>query len=364
MINSVQIENFGPLAKLDWQNLGPINLVIGENGCGKSFLLKALYASVRTLEDYKRGNNPDSLERILENKLYWSFQYDHAWELTANEYIPLSTKLTLNQQEFSYSLHIVPGFEDRYTYSFDIKNSVTPVIYNSIFLPAKEVLSIYANILTSRQRYKEFGFDDTYFDLAIALQHPVSYFLDGEAFLMNINKVGIKRELENIESNRFNLCRSQLEDHLGGYIEFSDLRKKWIFHDHKTERLIPINLAAEGVRKIGVFEILLGNGYLSEQSIIFIDEPEANLHPTAISQFLDIITILAQHGLQIFIASHSYFVIKKLFLIAKEQNISIPLLSNESNAWHSYNLRDEMPENPIIDESIRLYEAEVDLAFR
>lgn len=70
MINSVQLKNFGPLVDLDWQNLGQINLVIGNNGCGKSFLLKALYTAVRTLEDYKRGNNPDSLKQILEGKLY------------------------------------------------------------------------------------------------------------------------------------------------------------------------------------------------------------------------------------------------------------------------------------------------------
>ena len=74
MLNSVELKNFGPIEQLDWQNLGHINLVIGNNGCGKSFLLKALYSAVRTLEDYKRGDNPDSSAVILFNKLYWTFQ--------------------------------------------------------------------------------------------------------------------------------------------------------------------------------------------------------------------------------------------------------------------------------------------------
>ena len=63
----------------------------------------------------------------------------------------------------------------------------------------------------------------------------------------------------------------------------------------------------------------VSNGYLDNQSIIFIDEVESALHPTAIYQFLDMIEkIAADMDLQFFISSHSYFVIKKLALIAKK----------------------------------------------
>lgn len=40
---------------------------------------------------------------------------------------------------------------------------------NSIFIPAKEVLSLFSVILKSREVDKVFGFDDTYYDLAKAL---------------------------------------------------------------------------------------------------------------------------------------------------------------------------------------------------
>lgn len=39
----------------------------------------------------------------------------------------------------------------------------------SIFIPAKEVLSLFSVILKSREIDKSFGFDDTYYDLAKAL---------------------------------------------------------------------------------------------------------------------------------------------------------------------------------------------------
>jgi AAA15 family ATPase/GTPase len=50
MITRIELANFGPLKDVTWKKLGPINLVIGGNGSGKTFLLKSLYSAMRTLE--------------------------------------------------------------------------------------------------------------------------------------------------------------------------------------------------------------------------------------------------------------------------------------------------------------------------
>ncbi len=81
MLNKIRLNHFGPLATLDWPKLGRINLVIGGNGTGKTFLLKALYSGMRTLEEYKRGNNQHSAAEILAEKLYWTFQPDKIGDL-------------------------------------------------------------------------------------------------------------------------------------------------------------------------------------------------------------------------------------------------------------------------------------------
>ncbi len=56
MLDQVYMQNYGSLQNLSWSGLGPINLVLGENGAGKTFLLKALYTAIRTLEEYRRGD--------------------------------------------------------------------------------------------------------------------------------------------------------------------------------------------------------------------------------------------------------------------------------------------------------------------
>ena len=68
MITDLVLSSLGPIEKLEAKGLQNINLLIGKNGMGKTFLLKALYASVKTIELYKRGQNIRSDKDILSDK--------------------------------------------------------------------------------------------------------------------------------------------------------------------------------------------------------------------------------------------------------------------------------------------------------
>ncbi|MDO4786270.1 MAG: ATP-binding protein [Fretibacterium sp.] len=339
MLNSVKINNFGPLACLDWSNLGSINLVIGGNGSGKTFLLKVLYSALRTLEEYKRGNDQRTEAEILAEKLYWVFQPDKIGDLvTKGASAALSCAVQCGNEEFSYKFG-----KDTTKQISSLKNTVPPRSSNSIFLPAKEVLSLHPIILKSREQDKMFGFDDTYLDLARALRQPTQ---KGRNYA------------------EFSQSRQYLENILGGRVEYDEASGRWQFR--KNGQKFPLGVTAEGIKKIAILDTLLGNRYLDLNSIVFFDEPESALHPAAISQLLDIVTMLAKRGLQFFLASHSYFVVKKLFLIAQAQNMSVCVLSahENDNSWIASDLKNGMPDNRIIDESIRLYEEEMELTLR
>lgn len=337
MLNKIKLENFGPLAKVDWNDLGAINLVIGENGSGKTFLLKALYSSMRTLEEYKRGDNQLSAAEILADKLYWTFQPEKIGDLVSKgASAALSCSVQIDTNNFSYSFG-----KDTTKKISSLDNRVPPRSSNSVFLPAKEILSLHKIILKSREQDKSFGFDDTYLDLARALRQST--------------KIG-RNYAEFADS------RQKLEKILGGRIEYDESTGRWQFK--KGNQKFPIGVTAEGIKKIAILDTLLGNRYLDTNSIVFIDEPESALHPVAISQLLDIVAVLAERGIQFFMASHSYFVVKKLFLIAQEKNISIPVISVDNNHCVTADLLDGMPDNAIIDESIRLYKEEVGLVLK
>lgn len=335
MIRNVTLKNFGPLDSIHWDKLSNINLVICGNGVGKTFLLKSLYSGIRTVEAHRRGDSDETASDILLKKLRWTFQTDKIGDLV--------TKGTDGNLKYRMD---VDGHAFLYTFGKDtakqignVETSVPKRDSNSIFLPAKEVLSLIEIILKSREEDQVFGFDDTYLDLARALRQQPSKGKNFDAFAKS---------------------RRDLEEILGGKIEDRQGDGNWTFR--KGNHRYPLGVTAEGIKKIAILDTLLGNRYLTQESVIFIDEPEAALHPVAISQFLDIIATLAEFGIQFFMASHSYFVVKKLYLIAQEKNMSVPIISGSDEGWKPTDLRKGMPDNPIISESVRLYKQEIELA--
>lgn len=336
MITNYQITNFGPIVSVDVKKTSCINLIIGKNGCGKTFLLKVLYATLKAAEQYQRGKETRNISELLHDKLYWTFQADKIGDLVNKGGNRLEVAIGVNNHErleYSFGTSTIKSIPS-------CRNTIRPTSINSIFLPAKEILSIQSIIKQTRgDQFKYFGFDDTYLDLANAL--TPSY--KGKNYVF------------------FSEARQQLLAHIGGKIEYDSTLNDWIFKD-SSKRVFSINVTAEGIKKLAILDALLGNHYLAKGSVIFIDEPEANLHPELISKLMDIIYLLSTNGLQFFISTHSYFVIKKLYILAHKYNQSIPVISLQGGGdYVESDLQREMPNNPIIEESIHLYEEEIDL---
>ena len=334
MINQVHIKSFGPIRDINWNNLQNINLVIGKNGTGKTTLLKALYSAIRSVEQFKRGDEPKSINDILSENLYWTFQVGELGRLVNKAASSLTFEFNSDSGE---KLKFVFG-DNTANKIGNIENTFLPRDANSIFIPAKEILSLQHSIIRSREERREFGFDNTYYDLAKALTPPIK----GRNYTY------------------FSKSRIELKKAIGGRLVYEDRTNTWWFKDENNKKY-PIGLTSEGVKKISILDSLLGNHYLSSKSLIFIDEPESALHPELISQFMDIILSLAKNGVQFFIATHSYFVIKKLYVEAVKQNIELPVLSFEQDCEDMFDIRQGVAETKIVQETIKLYEQEIEL---
>ena len=339
MLESVTLTNFGPVGKVSWSKMGKLNLLVGANGAGKTFILKALYSAMRTLEEYRKGDDRRHIGEILVDKLHWTFQAERLGDLIAR-----GPSGPTQQLEADFR---IGGGRFAYRFGRDTHRQIATVevpsvgrTANSIFLPAKEVLSLLPIIIHSREQDRVFGFDDTYFDLAKALQILP----------------------ENRTSKPSAEARKKLVALIHGQMVYDEKNKRWQFRRADRQKF-SLSVTAEGVKKIAILDTLLGNRYLTPKSIVFIDEPEAALHPKAISDFLDIVAFLADSDIQFVLSSHSYFVIKKLYLIAKHKKMPVSTLCAQSDGtWLQSDLADGLPDNPIINESVRLYEQEVDLA--
>ena len=80
-----------------------------------------------------------------------------------------------------------------------------------------------------------------------------------------------------------------------------------------------MQLVSEGLRKLAMLAQLIGNGVLQENGYVFWDEPEANLNPKLIKLIAEVIYSLAANGIQIFIATHSLFLLREIEIIAAQK---------------------------------------------
>jgi len=74
-------------------------------------------------------------------------------------------------------------------------------------------------------------------------------------------------------------------------------------------------LVAEGYRKLGMLSRLIATGALLDKGSLFWDEPEANLNPLLIKKVAKSILDLSASGVQVFIATHSLFLLREIEIL-------------------------------------------------
>ena len=339
MFTHLKLTNFAAFASLDWPDHTAMNVIIGENDTGKTHLLKILYALGRgTNEFHKKKAGPQPLPWIalLIKKLNWTFQ-PHGSALSA---------LIRRGQESSSFQCLLEGCK----IAVEIPNNTNmlanapniPSIGSTVFIPAKEILTVMQAIEATRNRMEIAGFDDTYLDLIKDYRAALTY---GK----------IESGLNNIPDKIKKILN-------GGEI----IEKGLEFVFRRDDEEYSMSQTAEGFKKIGIISRLIRNRSITKGSILLVDEPETNLHPKAIIAMADILFDLSQAGVQVYAATHSYFFLKRIEQRArktKEGKTSLVDLrrSDKGVTATFHDLRDEIPDNPIFAQSEYLLNEDIRL---
>ena len=118
----------------------------------------------------------------------------------------------------------------------------------------------------------------------------------------------------------------RLEGVIGGKIvksETGELR----FQDKEVETPLPMHAAAAGAINLGMLSFLIEKARIDRNSIVFIDEPEINLHPEWQVKMAETLYGLAREGVSIVIATHSIDILKRLEIYAKEDSDAEELIA-------------------------------------
>lgn len=135
-----------------------------------------------------------------------------------------------------------------------------------------------------------------------------------------------------------------------------------------TQAKLEFNLVAEGLRKIALLWQLIKNGTLEKGSVLFWDEPEANINPKYISVLAELLIMLESEGVQIFVSTHDYFLSKyievKRSKESEVQYISLYKDDEEKVQCETATEFELLEHNAIMDTFRQLYREEIGVVLK
>ena len=279
-IKHLELENFTVLHELHMEFSRGINVFIGENGMGKTHVMKALYSAcqatkpdVSFAQKLVRVFRPDGfgIHRLLSR----SNRGGRARIQVISD--NASIEMTFTNRTSKYGA-TVTGEEKWEKQAGNVE---------STFIPAKEILSNSRNLPEAVMK-GNVEFDDTYIDIIAAA------------------RINLSHGPDTVERKRYLKILHQITQ---GSVTMADER---FYLKPGNQARIEFNLVAEGIRKIALLWQLIKNGTLEKGAVLFWDEPEANINPKYIPVLADMLLELQRNEVQIFISTHDYVLAKYL----------------------------------------------------
>lgn len=333
MITRFKASNFTVFTDLDVEFTSGINVFIGENGTGKTHLMKAVYAAgclidkkIDTPLDRKINGvfAPNSIGRLVHRAVGRNSGSISVYRRMSNESKERSITLRLTNQNKS-----------------EVKQNGWAIDDNveAIFIPVKDML---ANAPGFRSLFsqKKLSYEEIYLDIIDKAFVPIAR-----------GKLSPEREkLLNI-----------LNQAMSGRV----IEKNETFYLKNKNGELEFPLLAEGFKKLGLLYRLIQNESLTHGSMLFWDEPEANLNPHLSQTVVKILIELSKMGVQLFISTHDYVLLKEFQLaITADDDILYHVLYRDEKGEISHtatHVLDELSPNAIDNTYSRILDDEIQM---
>lgn len=296
-IKSLQLKNLTVFHDVELKLSDGLNLIAGENGSGKTHILKMCYSivdSCTSIDPAMAEQRPSKAELAVAvaRKLTGVFRPDELGRLVRRQ--PGRNRCEVGC--YFTNLRLI-----RFSFNTTSKKEVSidqcPLKWvekRPVYLPPRELLTI-APGFVSLYENMHLEFEETYRDTCLLLGSPLA---------RGPREQKIKELLLPIEKA------------MGGKVE-SDATGR--FYLRTATGKMEMHLVAEGLRKLAMVARLIATGQLIDKGFLFWDEPEANLNPRVLKGLARTILHLCQNGIQVFVATHSLFLMRELDILRQTE---------------------------------------------
>ena len=295
MLTKLELKNFTAFSAAEFQFCKGLNIIVGENGTGKTHILKAAYAAISMSaksDSDKRAANPTKsfMQAAMADRLLETFKPDSLGRLSRHDRegrqrAELAVSFSDHKHDFAIAFNTASKAEVIVEKTPSAWLKVLPV-----YLPTRELLTIYPNFISTYET-SHIPFEGVWRDTCVLL---------GAGLARGLREKEIKPLLE------------PLEEIMGGKVV---LEKSGGFYLSLHGVDIEMHLVAEGLRKIAMIARLIATGALTNKGFLFWDEPEANLNPKLVKKIAQTILHLCSAGIQVILATHSLFLLREFELL-------------------------------------------------
>ena len=297
VLKLLKVKNFTAFPQARLRFAKGLNVIVGENGTGKTHLLKLPYALMAmSAEEGKKRDSPPTktlLQTRIAEKIFNVFRPEGRIGRLAHRHRGRSRcEVKLGFSESGTSV----GF------NFASQNKSEVIVDRSpsrwredapVFLPTRELLTIYPGFV-SLYETRHLEFEETWRDTCLLLGAPA---------LRGPRGTRVARLLE------------PLEEQLGGRVVLEGNDRFYLRPINAANMEMP--LVAEGWRKLAMLARLTVTGSLLDKGCLFWDEPESNLNPKLIREVAKAILRICAAGVQVIVATHSLFLLREFEILLK-----------------------------------------------
>jgi len=327
---SLRLENFTAFAAAEFAFVPGVNVFVGENGTGKTHVMKALYA-MQLSQSRERGMDA-TLEELFQTRDLANFI-----RVGAAGNAALSVGGFYGGQQWSYTIEAIAYSHISAARGLVI-NAYLPKSERPVFIPAIDMMG-HTKGFTEAYDEVRLDFDLTCRDI--------------------VNLLRLERKNGQPQAHLSETGDEPLARLLNGKIERDDDGR---FYLATEAGRLPMPMVAEGLRKIATLVQLERNGWLTSGTTLFWDEPEVNLNPILMGEVVGAILELTRRGVQVFLATHSYVILKEIDLQTQKSDLVRYFAFQPGDNGTTINATDDfalLAPNPILDQYASLYDREL-----
>ena len=290
-IQRLELENFTCFSKATFDFSSGINVFIGENGTGKTHVLKAIYGTshpVSGMEVTPNLSKSDPSKIDTNNVSFNPYFFIEGLGLTFGANVLWLDLVRNKKKKASFTLTFDEKLRFGLSFSTEglsnLKLTISEMdISTPLYLPPYEILS----------SNKTMSSDKISFDLSIALN----------------------KETEEKPSDLVHIFKK--------IVDVDVSKEEGVFYvEHQDGKKVKAAMNATGINKLAELMRCLQNGSLTKNTILCWDEPEVSLNPRYIKIVAKFLQTLAKNGVQIFVATHDYLLVHLLSLDAEYQQVT------------------------------------------